>query len=169
MSFSSGGSSRNSSQVFFRHELHGRNGWLVSSQRLFRWKTEAPTPGLLALLPSMLTDLVIDHESTRTVIDTKFTGLVTKRPSGNDGFKSAHIYQLYSYLRSQAGSGDPRADNARGILLHPSVNSHIDESVAIQGHRIRFVTIDLGQRPSEIRRSLLSLVMDKHVQDTVLD
>ena len=53
------------------------------------------------------------------------------------------MYQLYANLRSQEGRGDPWADQADGLLLHPAINGHGDESVRIQGHRQRLLELVL--------------------------
>ncbi len=144
---------------FYRHELHGREGWRVRSQASLAWEVELPTPGLIALLPSMAADLVLDQGLSRgIVLDTKFTGIITARPFGGEGLKSTHIYQLYAYLRSQSGRGDAMADVAEGVLLHPSLDRHVDEAVTIQGHRLRFVTVDLSMNSSDIRSALLKVV-----------
>lgn len=66
--------------------------------------------------------------------------------------------QIYSYLRSQAGRGDPAADRAEGLLLHPSVGEMVDETAVIQGHPIRFATVDLTAPVLTIRQQLLKLV-----------
>ena len=71
--------------------------------------------------------------------------------------RSGYIYQIYAYLRSQAGRGDPLADSASGLLLHPSLGEMIDETVVIQGHRIRFATVDLAASATTIRSQLLRL------------
>jgi 5-methylcytosine-specific restriction enzyme subunit McrC len=147
---------------FYRHELQSREGWKIRAQKPLHWQIHEPTAGLRSLLPSMSADLVIDYRNThRTVVDTKFTGILTKRFSGQDGFKSAHIYQLFSYLKSQIGQSDHLADSAGGILLHPAIDVSVDESVVIQGHKVRFVTIDLSRTPSEIRQSLLNILVDR--------
>jgi 5-methylcytosine-specific restriction enzyme subunit McrC len=65
---------------------------------------------------------------------------------------------MYAYLRSQVGCGDPQTDLASGLLLHPSVGTMIDETVVIQGHPLRFATVDLAAKPAEIRAQLLSCV-----------
>ena len=65
---------------------------------------------------------------------------------------------MYAYLRSQAGQGDPIADRAEGVLLHPSVDRNIDETAVIQGHSIRFATVDLAAPSATIRRQLLKVV-----------
>ena len=55
-------------------------GWLVNTSGRISWQTEDATPGVLAILPSMKTDIVLEppvkqdaQTRTRTVIDTKFT------------------------------------------------------------------------------------------------
>lgn len=59
------------------------------------------------------------------------------------------------YLRSQVGRGDGLADCASGLLLHPAIGRTIDKTVTIQGHRIRFATVDLTASTAEIRSQLL--------------
>ncbi|MDM9621107.1 5-methylcytosine-specific restriction endonuclease system specificity protein McrC [Rhizobium sp. S96] len=145
---------------FYRHEIHGRDGWSVDSQTQFEWEAHDPTDGLHAILPIMKADVVLRKRSERRIVlDTKFTGILTSRYHGGEGLKSAYLYQIYSYLRSQAGMGDECADRAEGILLHPSIHRHVDEAVTIQGHRVRFVTVDLSAHPSDLRRSLLDIIM----------
>ncbi|QPB22004.1 5-methylcytosine-specific restriction endonuclease system specificity protein McrC [Rhizobium sp. 007] len=147
---------------FYRHELHGRDGWAVSRQTQFRWSASEPTDGLHAILPVMRADIFFRKGTDRRVVlDTKFTGILAPRSHGSEGLKSAHIYQLYAYLHSQAGLGDDCADRAEGILLHPSIKRHIDEAVTIQGHRFRFVTVDLSLHPGELRQSLLDIMENR--------
>ena len=40
-------------------------------------------------------------------------------------------------------------------MLHPAVGEHVDEEVTIQGHRIRFATVDLNASPQEIIAAFL--------------
>ena len=92
------------------------------------------------------------------VIDTKFTSIVTARWYREQSLRSGYIYQMYAYLRSQTGCGDVLADSASGLLLHPSVGQMLDETVVIQGHPIRFATVNLAAKPSEIRAQLMRCV-----------
>ena len=143
----------------YRHELHGEDGWQVRPQAQLHWQKGPSTPGLAALLPSMSADIILQHgPSRRIVLDTKFTNIVTARQYGGFGLKSGHLYQLYAYLRSQAGLGDVAADNAEGILLYPALKHHVDEAVMIQGHRFRFVTVDLAVPSAKLRSDLLDVV-----------
>jgi 5-methylcytosine-specific restriction enzyme subunit McrC len=144
---------------FYRHELHGRDGWQVRPQVKLHWQAELPTDGLTSLLPSMVADIVLQHgPSRRIVLDTKFTSIITSRLYGGVGFKSEHLYQLYAYLRSQVGRGDGASDHAQGILLHPALDRHVEEAVTIQGHRFRFVTVDLATPTEKLRSALLDVV-----------
>jgi len=47
------------------------------------------------------------------------------------------------------------ADTASGVMLHPAVGEMRDETVVIQGHAIRFVTVDLAASAADIRAQLL--------------
>jgi 5-methylcytosine-specific restriction enzyme subunit McrC len=94
----------------------------------------------------------------RIVIDTKFTAILTKGQYGAHTFKSSNLYQIYAYLRSQAGRGNSLCDKAEGILLYPSLNEDVDEAVDVQGHRIRFVTVNLALKSSEVLNRLRLLI-----------
>ncbi|MFZ2811846.1 MAG: hypothetical protein WAZ17_01935, partial [Thermovirgaceae bacterium] len=97
-------------------------------------------------------------EERRIVIDTKFNSLLTSGWHKEETLRSGYIYQVYTYLRSQEGSGDPLWDDASGLLLHPSVDENVNEFVVIQNHEIRFATVDLGATAREIREQLLQAV-----------
>ena len=134
-------------------------GWGVHTGRGLAWDVKGATDGIASLLPNMVTDIVLDHIPTkrRIIIDTKFTSIVTTNAHAQDTFKSAHIYQIYAYLRSQDGRGDPLADGAAGMLLYPSIDRAVDETVVIQRHAIRFATVDLAGAAASICDRLLEL------------
>ena len=146
---------------FYDVTLSGK-GWHVDTgKRLYwHWPKESASDGIEDILPSMQTDIVLDRQDSneRIVIDTKFTSVVNKGHYREKTLSSAYIYQIYAYLRSQAGRGDSRADAAKGLLLHPSVDEEFDESVEIQGHQIRFATVNLAANATEIRKQLLRVV-----------
>lgn len=134
-------------------------GWSVRCGGTLIWQIEQKTLGIDSILPSMRTDVVLDHAPSgrRIVIDTKFTSIVTSGWYREGTLRSGYVYQIYAYLRSQVGRGDPMADGASGLLLHPSVGTTVDETVVIQGHSIRFATVDLAASSREIRSQLLNL------------
>lgn len=134
-------------------------GWRVRCGGTLGWQIEQKTAGIDKILPTMRTDVVLDHAPSgrRIVIDTKFTSIVTTGWYREETLRSGYVYQIYAYLRSQVGRGDPLADCASGLLLHPSIGDAVDETVVIQGHGIRFATVDLAASPGKIRSQLLNL------------
>ena len=135
-------------------------GWQVRCGATLQWQISSKTEGIDDILPAMRTDVVLDRGGSgrRIVIDTKFTSIVTAGWYREQSLRSGYIYQMYAYLRSQVGYGDPLADSASGLLLHPSVGAMIDEAVVIQGHPLRFATVDLAAKPAKIRAQLLRYV-----------
>lgn len=134
-------------------------GWRVQRGRTLNWQIDEKTAGIDAILPTMKTDIVLDHavSGRRIVIDTKFTSIVTSGWHREETLRSGYLYQIYAYLRSQIGRRDALADNASGLLLHPAVSQAVDETVIIQGQDIRFATVDLAASSVEIRAQLLRL------------
>lgn len=134
-------------------------GWRVRRGSTLGWQIEQKTPGIDQILPTMRTDVVLDHAATsrRIVIDTKFTSIVTAGWHREETLRSGYVYQIYAYLKSQVGRGDVLADSASGLLLHPSVGEEVDQTAVIQGHRIRFATVDLTASAAEIRGRLVQL------------
>ena len=135
--------------------------WFVHTGMTLRWPIEEATSGAEQVFPSMRTDIVIDQRNLpqRLVIDTKFTGVLGRGWYRDQSLKSGYIYQLYAYLRSQVGRGDPWSDSASGLILHPAINGSFDESVVIQGHTMQFATVNLAGSHEEIKERLLSLVI----------
>ena len=136
-----------------------QHGWRVQSQKTLHWNTGNMTERIGDILPSMRADTILDYTDSgrRIIIDTKFTSILKPGNYRAQTLASSHIYQIYAYLRSQEGR-DSLADTASGILLHPAVNCSVDESVDIQGHNIRFATVNLDATPREIRHRLLELI-----------
>ena len=144
-------------------------GWSVNTGKPIRWPIEeqTETSGIDDIMPHMQTDIILesppadepDH-SHRIVIDTKFTSILKpgyRRPLTLD---RGHIFQMYAYLRSQESDSDPRSLDSSGLLLHPSVGEDINESAVIQGHTMRFATVDLAADSTAIRARLIALADD---------
>ena len=113
-------------------------GWRVQRGHTLNWDIERKTSGIDKILPMMRTDVVLESPfpSRRIVIDTKFTLIVTKGGYLDESLRSAYVYQIYAYLRSQVGRGDPPADEAGGLLLHSAVGQTVDGAVVLHGHHI---------------------------------
>lgn len=141
-------------------------GWSVRTGTLMHWQVESATAGIEQLLPSMKTDIVLESPDVsngaagfRIIIDTKFTGILGTGQFGKPTLNSGYIYQIYAYLMSQERQTDPRSLTSSGILLHPSVGEQVDETAMIQGHGIRFATVDLAADSLSIRNRLLEIAL----------
>lgn len=143
-----------------------RKGWHVSRGEWLRWQVDARSSGMDVILPWMETDIVLERPISydsaagrhKIVVDTKFKPILQPGRNKQPKLDSANIYQIYAYLRSQERSDDPRSLDAEGMLLYPSVYKDYDEWALIQGHRIRFATVDLTADSGDIRRRLLEVV-----------
>ena len=135
-------------------------GWSVTQGKRLSWPVTAPSPGIAAILPGMQTDIELNHVATgrRIVIDTKFTAIFTASTYRDQILKSGYLYQLYTYLRSQERRDDPASMSSEGMLLHPQTGGSVDEDMMIQGHRMRFKTVDLMGDAAEFEISLKRLV-----------
>ena len=135
-------------------------GWSVIPGKTITWQIEKHSSLIKEILPTMKIDIVLDNEkrSKRIVIDAKTSSIVQRGQFREEVLRSAHIYQIYAYLRSQEKLSKPLTLSASGLLLHPTTNKELDESVAIQNHEIRFATVNLAGSAVAIRNRLLEVV-----------
>lgn len=135
---------------FFRHTLTS-NGWTVGA-RVLKWTS--PDQPVHQFLPVMKTDITLDNSASqrRIVVETKFTDALVER-DGKTTIATGYLYQLYAYLASQSGRGDLVADNADGVLLFVKTidREPFTAEYFIQGHRIRFLSVDLSTSAADIR------------------
>lgn len=134
--------------------------WKVKRQTRHEWPVSIETSGINDWLPIMKTDLVLDNSSTRhqIIIDTKIEEILKKNQFDELKFNNKNIFQIYSYIKTQHNSYDSSIQRMDGLLLHPAVNRTIDEHALIQGHLIRFKTVDLNQPAATIQQELLSII-----------
>ena len=73
-------------------------GWKVNHGHRIQWPVSDPTPGLQAIMPGMVTDIVLERRGhgapaagQRIVIDTKFTSIVGRSQFGKPTLKSGNM------------------------------------------------------------------------------
>ncbi|MAY43508.1 MULTISPECIES: 5-methylcytosine-specific restriction endonuclease system specificity protein McrC [unclassified Neptuniibacter] len=142
----------------YKANLSG-DGWIVSAGRKLNWEIESESEGINSVLPSMRTDIELRKEQKHIVIDTKFNSILTRGWYRENSLRSGYIYQMYTYLRSQEKPDVPYSLKSTGMLLHPCIDQPLNEQVTIQGHTIRFVTIDLTQTALAIKNDLLKTIV----------
>jgi len=134
-----------------------RPHWTVSEgETLQNWPLADATAGLLDVLPIMKTDTLLESATRRIIVETKFADALKPNQYGVPKLTRDHIFQLYAYVHSQHDR-DALSRTAEGVLLYPVVGQHLAESAMIQGHRYRFLTVDLGASAAAIRSTLLSV------------
>lgn len=140
-----------------------RNFYRIQLTRCRVWKESMSWYDELSCMyvPRMETDTTIeelDPPHHRIVIDTKYSlsTLATSR-FGNETFKSANLYQMYAYLRTQEQLS-PAHQDSEGILLYPTTTCDLESAMLVQGHKILVATVDLSKPWEEIETRLLSLV-----------
>ncbi|MBL8025894.1 MAG: 5-methylcytosine-specific restriction endonuclease system specificity protein McrC [Fibrobacteres bacterium] len=140
-------------------------GWKIDAGKYINWQMSDKTSRIDEIFPKMQTDIILNHleSGRRIVIDTKFTSIFTQSQYREISLKSGYIYQMYAYLRSQENTADIPSISTTGILLHPAIDELVNESATIQGHEIRFVTVDLALSGSSIRQQLLSIIRCDYV------
>lgn len=138
---------------FFRQE---QNELRVSSERI-DWDISGDGGESLELLPSMQTDVSLRSAVRTVIIDAKYYTQTLQTHRERERVRSAHLYQLFSYLKNMECRLEPDS-RADGILLYPTVNEEVRFSAVIQGHRVSARTIDLTKPWQEIHRSLLSIL-----------
>ena len=140
--------------------------WRVSHGKRIHWPVTDQSPGIKSVLPSMQTDIELERSNSdehtsgrnRIVIDTKFTSILAAGHHKEHTLSSGYIYQMYAYVKSQEREDVPSSLNSTGILLHPSVDGSFDEYAVIQGHKIRFATVDLASDTRTIRNQLIRIL-----------
>ena len=135
-------------------------GWQVQHGRKLSWPIDGASEAIRAHLPGMQTDIELVHvgQKRKLVIDTKFTQIFGATRYREKVLRSGYLYQLYAYLRTQESELQARGMQSEGMLLHPQVGGALDEYVELQGHRMRFKTIDLTAAPEDFEEQLLGIV-----------
>ena len=68
-----------------------------------------------------------------------------------------HIFGVDIVPQCRTRGKSASAERAQGLLLHPSIDRQVDETVVIQRHAIRFATVNLAGDAASICDRLLEL------------
>lgn len=124
-----------------------------------QWNAESDSDPTLSYLPRMETDISVRSRlSGKTlIIDTKFYKDTFTKRWDKESIHSAHLYQLFAYLKNLEfrGTGDSEAD---GMLLYPVVERSVKLDYQLQNHRLTVRTLNLAAHWSELRNELLDVI-----------
>jgi 5-methylcytosine-specific restriction enzyme subunit McrC len=138
---------------FFRHE---QTAFRVSQDRI-RWQRTTGSEESLQYLPMMMTDVSLKGALRQIVIDTKFYPEALQTHHGKLSVRSAHLYQLFTYVINLASLGRDN-EKVEGILLYPAVSKHLDLSYRMHGYDMRVCTINLNDPWRKIHENLMALI-----------
>ncbi|MCW3084050.1 MAG: McrBC 5-methylcytosine restriction system component [Bacteroidetes bacterium] len=112
-----------------------------------------------SLLPKMQTDITLESQNRKIIIETKFYGSALNTRFDTEKYISSHLYQLYSYLRNLEAKEDHSQNiNTEGILLYPTVGYDLNESYWMGTHKITVKTINLMSDWKSIHESLIGIL-----------
>ena len=119
-----------------------------------QWKLVARDPSAGRLLPKMQTDISLEVDGRKIIIDCKYTPEATKTHYESEKLRSEHLYQLHAYL-SNLPDQESRCE---GMLLYPEVDRPLAAVFTNNGSTMSIRTINLHQPWASIHDDLLGLV-----------
>jgi len=138
---------------FIRREIPNAD---VRRERIY-WSARSESDPSLSLLPSMQTDISVRLQGRTIIIDAKYYEKTLQEHFGAQTFRSAHLYQVFSYLKNIEVRGGQDAA-AEGLLLYPKTDAAVRQSYEIGGHKISVASVDLAQPWRYVRSELLEIV-----------
>jgi 5-methylcytosine-specific restriction enzyme subunit McrC len=122
-----------------------------------KWAAVPKGEASRALLPSMLTDVVLQGPGRQIIIDCKFYHEALSRRFNGEKLNSSNLYQIFAYVKNQ--SRQLGWASCEGLLLYPSMLGDFEAEYEMDGNRIRAATVDLSRPWSCIRDRLLQLIV----------
>lgn len=111
---------------------------------------------VIDLLPVMKTDVTLDRGDRKTILECKFYKEALATSHGQKRLRSAHLYQLVSYLKNK--SQEEGWESVKGILLYPAVQGRLSLKFELLGHPIEVHSIDLDKPWQEIHHQMLTII-----------
>ena len=130
--------------------------WKVHTEEL-RWQFEAADESHRAFIPVMRTDISIENETGKVIIDAKYYRDTFSSRYEKDKIHSSNLYQLFSYLMNQR-SDNPKSLSTKGVLLYPTTDEEANLHYMYQNHPIEIKTVNLQAHWSIIEKRLKTLL-----------
>ena len=138
---------------FYRKEFPQ---WTVRSEQL-EWKFTTHLEINRSYLPRMITDISIETENGRIIIDAKYYSKTLSSRFDSEKINSGNLYQLFSYLLNQR-SLISMTKRTRGNLLYPTVDKELDMEYWYEDHPIQIKTVNLNMSWKLIDARLRNIV-----------
>ena len=101
--------------------------------------------GVGTMLPTMQSDIVLEHDHKTLVIDAKYYGKIMQSQFDVDTVRSAHLYQIFTYVKNMS-IAKGRDYIVSGMILYAKTDKWIqtDLSYQMSGNRISVLSLDLN-------------------------
>ncbi|MCG7856691.1 5-methylcytosine-specific restriction endonuclease system specificity protein McrC [Flavihumibacter sediminis] len=139
---------------FYRLE---QNFYQQVGSEMIDWKFERLDENTPEHLPKMKTDISLESDQHKIIIDAKYYRETMTTNYDKEKIRSAHLYQLFSYLINQE-AGDDRSRRATGILLYPTIDQEYNLHYRYRDHAIQVKTINLNTDWRSISVRLLEII-----------
>ncbi|MBF9060729.1 hypothetical protein HKCCSP123_16230 [Rhodobacterales bacterium HKCCSP123] len=148
---------------FYRSEL---SGYSVASE-IMPWLAEADNEADLAYLPIMKTDITLRSGPRTIVADAKYYKEVLAGGRYDPKVRSAHLYQLSTYL-AHVCEKEP-GQSLSGLLIYPTTGQSLRLQYRLLGTPVTVATVDLNAEWPDIHAELVELIdpSDEHVLEAV--
>ena len=126
-----------------------------------KWQFDNTDNESYQYLPQMETDITLENEDEKIIIDAKFYRETMTVNYDKEKIKSANLYQLFSYLLNQQ-DGSSKTQNAKGILLYPTIETDYNLNFKYYNHNIQIRTVNLNSNWRKISSRLKEIIeLDK--------
>ncbi len=138
---------------FFKIE---QKEYKVFRENIF-WNFKAFDDQSYDFLPVMQTDISLESETKKIIIDAKYYRETLKVHYDKEKINSSNLYQLYAYLENIEAKGGLNK-NCEGILIYPTVDKSLDLKYKKGEHILKIKTINLHQPWQDIHDNLLEVI-----------
>lgn len=144
-------------------EAFVRNFYKIEQQQykvgieIIEWQFENPEIESSQYLPQMKTDITLQNDIEKIIIDAKFYRETMSLNYEKERIKSNNLYQLFSYLLNQQ-DGNSKTQNTKGILLYPTIETDYNLNFKYKTHDIQIRTVNLNSNWRDISVRLKEIV-----------
>lgn len=127
-----------------------------------RWQFSSVNKNNAQFLPTMETDITLENEREKVIIDTKFYRETMSINFDKEKIKSDNLYQIFSYLLNQRRDDNSKTLNAKGVLLYPTIEKDFDLLFIYKNHEIQIRTVNLNTNWRHIASRLKEIINIYH-------
>lgn len=110
-------------------------------------------------LPIMETDITLENDSSKIIMDTKFYSETMSGRFDNEKVNSHNLYQLFSYLLNQQ-TETPKTKHTTGVLIYPTIDTDYNLKYTYEGHNIFIKTVNLNTNWALIDKRLKEILYE---------